>query len=114
MRVDYEKALRVHEFDLAIESSQILGLIETVQREDHMWIENIAVLPEAQGRGIGRWLLAHAGWKAIKAGFAETRLVTNGAFEANLSLYRWLGYDIDREESFMNGIAVYMSKKLAR
>ena len=29
------------------------------------------------------------------------------------SLYRRLGYRVDREEAFLNGMAVYMSKSLA-
>ena len=43
----------------------------------------------------------------------QLRLLTNGAFEANVSLYSKHGYTIDREEPFMNGMTVYMSKKLA-
>lgn len=44
----------------------------------------------------------------------EVRLVTNGAFEANVSLYGRLGYVVDRKQAFMNGTAVYMRKTLAR
>jgi hypothetical protein len=51
--------------------------------------------------------------KAAEAGRSELRLLTNGAFEANVSLYKKHGYVIDREEPFMNGMTVYMSKKLA-
>jgi ribosomal protein S18 acetylase RimI-like enzyme len=114
MQADYQKALDDHQFDVVVENGRIVGLIETMQREDHIWIENVAVAPEAQGRGIGRRLLAHAESKAIEAGCFEARLVTNGALEANLSLYRRLGYAVDRQEDFMNGTAVHMSKKLAR
>ena len=71
------------------------------------------MLPEAHGRGIGRRLLAHAERRAAEAEIDELRLVTNAAFEANISLYRRLGYRVDREEAFLNGMAVYMSKSLA-
>ena len=106
MQVDYGKALLDHQFDVVVENGQIVGLIETMQHEDHIWIENVAVVPEAQGRGIGRRLLAHPERKAIDAGCFEARLLTNGAFEANLSLCRRLGYAVDRQEDFMNGTAV--------
>lgn len=114
MRADYEKAVAEHPFDLAIEEGRIVGMIETMLADDHLWIENICVAPEAQGRGIGQLLLERAERKAIEAGHRELRLLTNGAFEANVSLYKWHGYTIDREEPFMGGMTVYMSKKLTR
>ena len=114
MQADYQKALHKHQFDVGVEDGQIIGLIETLQHPDYLWIENVAVLPAAQGRGIGRLLLAHAEHKASAAGRFEVRLATNGAFAANLSLYSGLGYAVDRQEEFMNGVAVYMSKRLAR
>ncbi|TPN45915.1 MULTISPECIES: GNAT family N-acetyltransferase [unclassified Mesorhizobium] len=114
MRADYEKAVAEHPFDLAIEEGRIVGMIETMLADDHLWIENICVAPEAQGRGIGRLLLERAERKAIKAGRPLLRLLTNGAFEANVSLYKRHGYTIDREEPFMGGMTVYMSKKLTR
>ncbi|TPJ24420.1 GNAT family N-acetyltransferase [Mesorhizobium sp. B2-8-3] len=112
MRADYDKAIREHRFELAVENGRIIGLIETIARDDHIWIENVAVAPEAQGRSIGRKLLDSAERKAVEAGLRELRLLTNSAFVTNVSLYKRLGYAIDREEPFMNGTTVYMSKSL--
>ena len=118
MRVDYAKAMQEHRFDVVVatvvDGQTIVGVIETMQRDDHIWIENVAVAPEAQGSGIGRLLLDHAERLAMAAGCFEARLLTNAAFEANVALYRRLGYVVDREEPYLNGITVYMSKKLAR
>lgn len=112
MRADYDKAVREHQFELAIEDGRIVGLIETIAHDDHIWIENVAVTPEAQGRGIGRQLLDSVERTAVEAGLRELRLLTNGAFKANVSLYKRQGYAVDREEPFMNGTTVYMSKRL--
>lgn len=114
MRVDYGKALHEHRFDVIVAGAQLLGVIETMQRDDHLWIENVAVAPDAQGRGIGRRLLDHAERIALDAGCFEARLLTNAAFAANVVLYRRLGYVVDREEPYLNGITVYMSKRLSR
>ena len=114
MRADYEKAVAEHPFELAIAEGRIVGMIETLLANDHLWIENVCVAPEAQGRGIGRLLLERAEGKALEAGRTELRLLTNGAFEANVSLYKSQGYKIDREEPFMGGMTVYMSKRLTR
>ncbi|BCM19124.1 GNAT family N-acetyltransferase [Mesorhizobium sp. J8] len=112
MRADYDKAIQEHQFNLATENGRIVGLIETIVHDDHLWIENVAVASEAQRRGIGRKLLESAERAAVEAGFRELRLLTNGAFEANVLLYKSLGYAIDREEPFMSGTTVYMSKIL--
>lgn len=113
MRADYDKAVREHRFDLAIADDRIVGLVETMAAEDHLWIENVCVTPSAQGRGIGGLLLDRAEHVAIEADLGELRLLTNGAFTANVAIYRKHGYAIDREEPFMNGTTVYMSKRLA-
>jgi GNAT superfamily N-acetyltransferase len=112
MVVDYAQAVREHDFDLAMLDERLVGLIETMLHDDHLWIENVAVRPEDQGLGIGRQLLRHAERKALAAGRRETRLLTNAAFENNVVLYEKVGYVTDRREPFMGGTTVYMSKKL--
>jgi GNAT superfamily N-acetyltransferase len=92
----------------------MVGLIETIHHPDHLWIENLAVRPDRQGKGLGRLLLAHVERKAVEAGRAEARLLTNAAFEANVALYTRGGYSVHKREPFMGGTAVYMSKKLTR
>lgn len=112
MKVDYAEALLAHEIDLLLANDVLVGLIETMRQPDHLWIENIAVRPDSQGRGWGRRLLAHAEEKANAAGLRQIRLLTNEAFAANVDLYTRFGYGIDRREAFMNGVTVYMSKPL--
>ena len=113
MQVDYTRAVREHQFELLWRDGRLIGLIETMRHSDHLWIENVAVRPDHQGQGIGRQLLVHAEHKAARAGLAELRLLTNAAFEANIALYRRVGYAIDRQEPFMGGTTVYMSKRLS-
>ncbi len=110
MRVDYDEAMRSHRFDLLQRGPRILGLIETALREDHLWIENIAVPPDLQGQGLGRRLLAHAEELARSAGRPELRLLTNAAFAANVALYERAGYAVTAREAFMGGITVHMRK----
>ena len=89
-------------------------MLVTMLADDHLGIENVCVAPDAQGRGIGRLLQERAERKALEAGRSELRLLTNGAFEANVLLYKSHGYTVDREEPFMGGMTVYMSKRLTR
>lgn len=112
MTADYEAAVRRDRFDLLFDDGALAALIQTVAEPDHLLIENVAVRPEFQGRGLGRRLMAHAEAIAREAGYGEVRLYTNGAFAANIALYRRLGYRIDREEPYLAGTVVFMSKRL--
>ena len=112
MQADYHEALRRHRFDLLLRGLHILAVIETALRDDHLWIENVAVRPEEQGAGLGRRLLAHAEMLAREAGRTETRLLTNQAFAANVALYERCGYAVTARAEFMNGVTVFMSKRV--
>lgn len=114
MTADYERAVREHQIDILSIDGIMVGVLETMLRPDHLWIENIAIKPDSQGKGLGRQLLAHAERKAAVAGCAEIRLLTNAAFEANVAFYEKAGYVIDRRAPFRGGTTVYMSKKLGR
>jgi GNAT superfamily N-acetyltransferase len=85
---------------------------ETIDGGDHLLIENIAVAPACQGRGLGTRLLAHAERLARSRGHAIVRLYTNKLFVENVQLYLRRGYQIDREEAFTGGIVVHMSKQI--
>jgi ribosomal protein S18 acetylase RimI-like enzyme len=113
MQADYDRAVRAHRIDLALLEGALAGLIETVEQPDHLLIENVAVAPSFQGRGLGRRLMAHAERLAEQQARAELRLYTNARFEENVALYRRLGYRVDREEESALGVTVYMSKALA-
>jgi GNAT superfamily N-acetyltransferase len=112
MQADYDRAVREHAIDLLTVGGAFAGLIETIVRRDHLWIENVAVAPHQQGRGYGRLLLAHAENRAADVGRDEIRLQTNAAFAANLALYAKLGYVIARTEPFRGGRAVHMMKRI--
>ena len=112
MTADYVEAVRNHRIDLLYVDGGLAALVEMIPQADHLLIENVAVLPDFQGRGLGRKLMAHAERVAASLGHHETRLYTNKLFAANVQLYRKLGYRIDREEAFKGGFAVHMSKSI--
>jgi ribosomal protein S18 acetylase RimI-like enzyme len=89
-------------------------LIELIPEADHVLIENLAISPALQGRGLGHHLLTHAEGLAVSLGHSEIRLYTNKRFAANIAFYLKRGYRLDREEPFPGGsVAVHMSKRLA-
>jgi ribosomal protein S18 acetylase RimI-like enzyme len=110
MTADYAEAVRTHRIDLLHVAGALAALIETIAEADHLLVENVAVSPAFQGRGLGRKLMAHAEQIAASLGHGEIRLYTNKLFAQNIELYRKLGYLVDREEVLTIGIAVHMSK----
>ena len=112
MRVDYDKAVLEHRFDLLYEDDALAALIETSVEPDHLLIVNVAVAPAFQGRGLGKHLLMHAERLAVAGGFGEIRLYTNSLMAENIALYKRLGYRVDREQPFGTSVQVHMSKAI--
>ena len=112
MTADYDKAVRDHRIDLLYLGDTLAALIETIEEPGCTLIENVAVAPAFQGKGLGRYLLAHAEALAVAAGHTRIRLFTNKLMEANQRLYAAVGYGVDGEEPFPGAIAVHMSKPI--
>ncbi len=110
MTADYAEAVRKHRIDLLHVGGDLVALIEMIPETDHLLVENVAVSPLFQGRGLGRKLMAHAELVAGSLGYGEIKLYTNKLFAANLRLYARLGYRVDREDEFSGGVVVHMSK----
>jgi len=92
MLVDYADAVHRHEFWVLVAGGPIVGLIELVPRDDHLWVENVAIAPAWQRRGLGRRLLAHAEDEARRRSFGQIGLLTNERYEDNIAMYARDGY----------------------
>jgi ribosomal protein S18 acetylase RimI-like enzyme len=92
MAADYPAAVRRGQAWVAAEGSQVAGFIILIAQPGYLLLENVAVLPAAQGRGIGARLLALAEEHARSLGLPEIRLYTNEAMTENLAYYPRHGY----------------------
>ena len=80
---------------------------------DHLWLDNLAVDPRWQGKGLGRALLDFAEEEARRRGFAEVRLLTHQKMLSNIALYGRLGY-VETGRRVEDGFArVFMAKRIA-
>ncbi len=112
MTADYSAAVRSGQAWVALADGEIAGLIVLVGYQGYLLIENIAVLPSAQRRGIGARLLTLAEDEARANGLGEIRLYTNEGMTENLAYYPRRGYvETHRaeEEGFRR---VFFSKQL--
>ena len=92
MTADYTAAARRGQAWVAEAGGEVAGFIILIPRPGHLLLENVAVLPAAQGRGIGARLLALAEDRAHALHLPEVRLYTNAAMTENLAYYPRHGY----------------------
>ena len=112
MLVDYTVAVREHDIWVLDAGAEIAGVIELVPRDDHLWIENVAVAPSRQGRGLGRSLLAHAEAEARRLGLPQLGLLTNERYEANIAMYTRHGFRETHREPYQGTDLVHFRKPL--
>ena len=92
----------------------LTAIIVLVPKADHLLLDNIAVRPDRQGRGLGRRLIAFAESEARRLGHDELRLYTHVRMTENIALYTRLGFvewGRGREAGYDR---VFMSKPLVR
>ena len=92
MTANYAQAVRDGRVWVAEDNGVLVGLAVLILAPDHLLLENIAVSPARQGRGIGTRLLALAEEHARRHGLSEVRLYTNEAMTENLAYYPRRGY----------------------
>lgn len=112
MLADHARAIREHDVWVLDDAGAVVGVLEVVPREGHLWVENVAIDPARQGRGLGRRLLRHAEAEARRRGLAEIRLLTNERYVANLAMYRRYGYVETHREPRQGTDLVHFRKAL--
>jgi ribosomal protein S18 acetylase RimI-like enzyme len=86
------QAIRDGQAWAAVEDGQVVGFAIVIAQPGYLLLDNVAVLPAAQGRGIGVRLLMLAEEQARGLGLDEIRLYTNEAMTENLAYYPRHGY----------------------
>ncbi len=89
---DYRSHIRSHTAWVTEDGGTLAGLIVLIPKDDHLLLDNIAVDPALQGRGIGKALMAFAEQEAQRRGYHELRLYTHETMTENLSMYSALGW----------------------
>ena len=99
---------RVH----VLENGEIDALIVLQPLDGVLLVENVAVRPDRQGRGLGRRLMAFAEFRARSLGLPALRLYTNEKMVSNIGLYESLGYRETEREAINGRHVVHMRKEL--
>jgi ribosomal protein S18 acetylase RimI-like enzyme len=112
MGADYARLIGEGSVYVLDAGGEVAGLVVLIAAPDHLLVENVAVAPPFQGRGLGRRLMSFAEREAARRGLPEVRLYTNVAMVENLRLYPSLGY-AEAGRAVEDGFArVYFRKTL--
>lgn len=109
---DYKAMLETHHVWVYEKDEHILGLLILIEKETHILLDNAAVHPDVQGRGVGKKLVQLAELESKKLGYDEIQLYTHEKMLGNQAMYKKLGYEeFDRRvERKLN--RVYLKKRL--
>lgn len=88
------------------------GVLVIEPKPGYLFLENVAVQPNAQGLGLGRRLLSFAEEQARQAGLSEIRLYTNELMTENIALYTRFGYEETDRRSEDGYSRVFFRKRL--
>ncbi|MEV5340963.1 GNAT family N-acetyltransferase [Streptomyces sp. NPDC052676] len=72
----------------------VTGLVVLDAYEDHLFLDSVAVRPDAHGQGVGRRLLRFVDARARALGLSEIRLYTNAMMWENQKIYPRYGYEV--------------------
>ena len=113
MREDFDAAVERGHVHALVEADALAGYVVARPCGRATALENVAVLPDRAGRGLGRALIGFVEAEARRRGHEAVELYTNVAMAENLALYPRLGYvetGRRREDGFDR---VYFRKTLA-
>ncbi|MGW0187018.1 GNAT family N-acetyltransferase [Streptomyces sp. NPDC003362] len=77
-----------------VTGAPVTGLVVLDAYEDHLFLDSIAVHPDARGGGVGRRLLRFVDARARALGLPEIRLYTNALMWENQKIYPRYGYEV--------------------
>ncbi|MGC8475373.1 MAG: GNAT family N-acetyltransferase [Acetobacteraceae bacterium] len=112
MTADYPGLIAAGAVSLLEDSGVLLGVLVLITEPDALMVENVAVAPAAQRRGLGAMLLDEADRVARAAGRDRMRLYTNAAMGANIAYYARRGFVETRRVTEHGLHRVYMERRL--
>ena len=89
---DYAAVIAKHPVFVLDKAGTVIGALVLIRLPGGLLLDNVAVHPDHQGRGLGRRLIDFAEAEARRRGYAALDLYTHEAMTENIGMYRALGY----------------------
>lgn len=114
MLQDYSEVIAGNEvYVTEDEKGNLAGALVLERTEEGLFLDNIAVAPSSQGKGLGRLMLDYAEEAARKHGEEFLYLYTNELMWENQSLYEHFGYEL-YDKRIVNGYSRVFYRKRVR
>ena len=114
MDTDHAAEIDRGELHVLEHPGQIVGVVVLATDDPVLWIENIAVTPDAQGRGYGSELLDFAERVALEQAFSELRLYTHELMTENIDFYSRRGFEVYDRRPVRDFRRVFMRREISR
>lgn len=111
---DYAGVLQRHDAYVAEEAGTVIGILVLIRSEAEILLDNVAVHPGFQGRGLGHRLIRFAEARARELGYQHLDLYTHALMNENIWLYGRLGYVETARRTVRGYDRVYMRKALGQ
>ncbi len=109
---DYAAVIARHRVFVLGEAGAVVGALVLIRQADGLLLDNVAVHPDHQGRGLGRRLIDFAEAEARRQGYQALDLYTHELMTENIGRYRALGYQETGRRVEHGYPRVYMRKRL--
>lgn len=112
MLEDYSQVVAAHEAFVAETHGAVVAFVVLVRTPETVLLDNVAVLPACQGRGLGKRLIALAEARAREHGFRAIDLYTHERMLENAAMYERLGYRETGRKTVNGYRRIYLRKQL--
>ena len=109
---DYRALVEQGVVTVACQQGEIVGVLVLLETDEGFCIETIAVIPDAQGGGLGARLMSFAEIVAKQSGYASIYLSTHRLMVESQAVYAHLGY-VEFDQRIVNGYdRIFVRKQL--
>lgn len=110
---DFGQVIRQHRVFVAEQQSKVVGVVVLILKGGGILLDNVAVRPAQQGKGLGGRLIALAESESRRQGFSQLDLYTHESMTENIAMYKKLGYFETERRAERGYQRVYMRKVLS-
>ncbi|NKB64943.1 MAG: GNAT family N-acetyltransferase [Gammaproteobacteria bacterium] len=109
---DYPFRIKHNEVYVVKENEGVVAVLVLILDPDCFLLDNIAVHPSEQGKGLGKKIMMFAEHRALEAGYLAVDLYTHEVMTENFAMYKKWGYVETGRANVKGYDRIYMRKPI--